>query len=53
MLSCHVVVDDTLTVKDTGEILLNIKRELEHKGIRHVTIQMKSEENAHFHHHEH
>ena len=53
MLSCHVVVDDTLTVKDTGEILLNIKRELEHKGIRHVTIQTESEENAHFHQHEH
>ena len=53
MLSCHVVVDDTLTVKDTGEILLRIKQELERKGIRHVTIQTESEENAHFHQHEH
>ena len=53
MLSCHVVVDDILTVKDTGEILLRIKQELERKGIRHVTIQTESEENAHFHQHEH
>ena len=53
MLSCHVVVDDTLTVKDTGEISLRIKKQLEQKGIDHVTIQMESEENAHFHHHEH
>lgn len=53
MLSCHVVVDDTLTVKDTGEISLRIKKQLEQKGIYHVTIQMESEEYAQFHQHEH
>ena len=53
MLSCHVVVEDTLTVKDTGGILRRIKQELEHNGIQHVTIQMESEENAHFYYHEH
>ena len=52
-LSCHVVVDGTLTVNDTGEILLLIKHELEHKGIGHVTIQTESEENTHYFNHEH
>ncbi|MGM9943940.1 MAG: cation diffusion facilitator family transporter [Lysinibacillus sp.] len=53
VLSCHAVVDGSLTVNDTGEILLNIKRELEHMGIRHMTIQMESEENTHFYKHKH
>ena len=53
MLSCHVVVDDALTVKDTGEISLRIKKELGQKGIYHVTIQMESQEYAQFHQHEH
>ena len=53
MLSCHVVVNDALTVKDTGEISLRIKKALGRKGIDHVTIQMESEEYAQFHQHEH
>ena len=53
MLSCHVVVDDTLTVKAAGEISLRIKKELEQKGIYHVTIQMEGEEYAQFNQHEH
>jgi len=46
-LSCHAVVDGSLSVKDTQEILMLIEHELEHKGIGHVTIQMESEENTH------
>lgn len=53
MLSCHVLVDGSLTVKETGEILLHIKQRLEHQGIPHVTIQMESEENMHLYKHKH
>lgn len=46
-LSCHAVVDGTLSVKESQKILLLIEHELEHIGIGHVTIQMESEENPH------
>lgn len=46
-LSCHAVVDGTLSVKEAQNILLLIELELKHKGIGHVTIQMESEEISH------
>ncbi|SOC21795.1 cobalt-zinc-cadmium efflux system protein [Ureibacillus xyleni] len=46
-LSCHAVVDGTLSIKDSEKVLLLIEHELEHKGIGHMTIQMESEENPH------
>lgn len=46
-LSCHAVVDGTLTVNACEEMLKVIEHELEHKGIGHVTVQMESEQNTH------
>lgn len=37
-LSCHVVVDGDLSVRDSQKLLRLIEHELEQKGITHVTI---------------
>ncbi len=46
-LSCHAVVDGSLSVQESQELLRTIEHELEQKGIGHVTIQMESEEHPH------
>ncbi|MDN7246231.1 cation diffusion facilitator family transporter [Planococcus shenhongbingii] len=46
-LSCHAVVDGTLSVGASQEILRNIEHELGHKGIGHVTIQMENNDHPH------
>jgi len=65
-LSCHAVVDDQLKIADGEHILREIEHNLEHKGIKHVTIQLetvthkhdqsifctiKAEQSNHHHHH--
>ncbi|MCL1703487.1 cation diffusion facilitator family transporter [Lysinibacillus sp. Bpr_S20] len=65
-LSCHAVVDDQLKIADSEHILREIEHNLEHKGIKHVTIQLetvahkhdnsilctiKNEQSNHHHHH--
>lgn len=66
-LSCHAVVDNYLTIEDSEHILRKIEHDLEHKGIRHVTIQLETmrhkhdnailcqakNEPSHDHHHHH
>lgn len=63
-LSCHAVVNDQLKIADSEHILRKIEHNLEHKGIKHVTIQLETAshqhvnsilcqlENDHEHHHE-
>ncbi|MNH28898.1 Cadmium, cobalt and zinc/H(+)-K(+) antiporter [compost metagenome] len=63
-LSCHAVVDDQLKITDSENILREIEHNLEHKGIKHVTIQLETAshqhgntilcqlKNDHEHHHE-
>lgn len=46
-LSCHVVVDGSLSVRETQMILRTIESRLEQKGIGHVTIQMENNEHPH------
>ncbi|QKY68828.1 cation diffusion facilitator family transporter [Lentibacillus sp. CBA3610] len=46
-LSCHAVVNGNLSVHESQQLLRTIERELENKGIGHVTIQMESEEHPH------
>ena len=41
-LSCHVVVEGQMTIVEGEKILQNIKHELEHKNIQHVTIQYET-----------
>lgn len=65
-LSCHVVVDDQMTIAESEKLLCNIEHKLAHKNIQHVTIQfetvahthddsllctVKAKTDAHAHHH--
>jgi len=63
-LSCHAVVNEHLKIADSEHILRKIEHNLEHKGIKHVTIQLETAShqhgnsilcqlnNVHEHHHE-
>lgn len=63
-LSCHAVVNKHLNIVDGEHILRKIEHNLEHKGIKHVTIQLETAshphessilcqlKNVHEHHHE-
>ncbi|MFZ5597139.1 MAG: cation diffusion facilitator family transporter [Bacillota bacterium] len=46
-LSCHVVVDGSMTVEEGQELLRKIEHDLLHLGINHTTIQF--EDNSHPH----
>ncbi|PWI56964.1 cation diffusion facilitator family transporter [Sulfoacidibacillus thermotolerans] len=46
-LSCHVVLDGTLSIRDSQAILRNIEHELIHLGIGHSTIQMEDAGHPH------
>jgi len=46
-LSCHAVVDGQLTVADSEHILRKVEHNLEHKGIKHVTIQLETASHQH------
>ncbi|WP_274307254.1 cation diffusion facilitator family transporter [Solibacillus daqui] len=65
-LTCHIVLDDVLTVKQSSAILAKIEHELLHANIQHATIQIegsahnhddsiyctvKAEVSGHHHHH--
>lgn len=67
-LSCHIVVDDKMTIGESEHLLRKIEHDLEHKSIQHVTIQLetsahlhdnsilckvKAESSGHQHHHSH
>ncbi|WGF37106.1 MULTISPECIES: cation diffusion facilitator family transporter [Lysinibacillus] len=63
-LSCHAVVNDQLKIAESEHILRKIEHNLQHKGIKHVTIQLETSlhrhdnsilcklENDHEHHHD-
>lgn len=46
-LSCHAVVADELTISESESMLRKIEHDLEHKGIKHVTIQLETKEHLH------
>jgi len=46
-LSCHVVVDGTISVQESQEMLKTIEQKLEDENIGHVTIQMESDNHPH------
>ncbi|GIM44891.1 CDF family zinc efflux transporter CzrB [Collibacillus ludicampi] len=46
-LSCHVVLDGAITIKDSQSILREIELRLIHLGIGHVTIQMEDADHPH------
>ena len=63
-LSCHAVVNDQLKIAESEHILRKIEHNLQHKDIKHVTIQLETAlhrhddsilcklENDHEHHHD-
>lgn len=46
-LSCHVVVDHTLTMKECELLLENIEHDLLHLNIHHMTIQLETPNHKH------
>ncbi|MDT4192284.1 cation diffusion facilitator family transporter [Staphylococcus haemolyticus] len=46
-LSCHIVVDDKMSVAENESLLKKIEHELNHKNIQHVTIQTETSNNHH------
>ncbi|WP_010287385.1 cation diffusion facilitator family transporter [Kurthia massiliensis] len=64
-LSCHVVVDEDLTIRETQAVLEDLEHQLLHKNIAHVTVQFESTKTSHHnellcdlndehdHHHDH
>src|SRR5699024_4586963 len=46
-LSCHVVVNDDITIHDSQRLLRTIEHELESMGIGHVTIQLENTDHPH------
>lgn len=64
-LSCHIVVDGSLTVEESQMILQELEHKLLHLGIGHMTVQLENDAHKHDsailcnknvnheHHHEH
>ncbi len=46
-LSCHVVVDDELTIAESEQLLRGLEHELEHLNIMHTTIQLETTAHQH------
>lgn len=46
-LSCHVVLDGNITIRESQKILRDIEHRLFHLGIHHVTIQMEDLQHPH------
>ena len=47
VLSCHIVVDGSMTVAESEQIAYCIEHELAHHNIGHCTIQIESEQHPH------
>lgn len=46
-LSCHVVVDDKMSIVESEKLLRLIEQDLEYKSIHHVTIQLETSAHGH------
>ncbi|WP_277584919.1 cation diffusion facilitator family transporter [Psychrobacillus antarcticus] len=46
-LSCHVVVEEKMTIAESEKLLRKIEHDLEHKSIQHVTIQLETAAHKH------
>jgi len=46
-LSCHVVLEGTLTIHESQAILRDVEHRLVHQGIGHVTIQLEDQNHPH------
>lgn len=48
-LTCHVVVNENLTLKESEQLLAKIEHDLLHQNIHHVTIQVETKTHKHEH----
>lgn len=48
-LSCHVVVDDQMTIGEGEKLLRKLEHDLQHQNIQHVTIQLETAAHQHDH----
>jgi cobalt-zinc-cadmium efflux system protein len=46
-LSCHIVIDGDITIRDSQKILRDLEHRLLHLGIGHVTIQTEDADHPH------
>lgn len=46
-LSCHIVVDDQMTIAESDQLLRKIEHDLAHENIQHVTIQVETSAHQH------
>lgn len=46
-LSCHIVVDGSLSVAEAEKIVREVEHTLQHQNISHITVQTESRENGH------
>ena len=46
-LSCHVVVNETVTLEESQKLLKSIEHDLLHLGIGHITVQIEDSKHAH------
>ncbi|MEK3979724.1 cation diffusion facilitator family transporter [Psychrobacillus sp. FSL K6-2836] len=46
-LSCHVVVEEQMTIAESEKLLRKIEHDLEHKNIQHVTLQLETVAHKH------
>ena len=46
-LSCHVVVNDNMSISEGEKLLGRIEHDLEHKSIQHVTLQLETSAHGH------
>lgn len=47
LLSCHITVDAEMTVRDSEKLLRKIEDELTHENIKHMTIQVETDDHPH------
>ena len=46
-LSCHIVVDASMTIAESEPLLRKIEHDLEHQNVQHVTIQLETPAHKH------
>ena len=46
-LSCHIVVDGSLSVAEAEQIVYEVEHQLQHQNISHVTVQAESRAHGH------
>lgn len=46
-LSCHIVVEENLTIEESQKLLKSIEHELIHLGIGHMTVQVENKQHTH------